>query len=396
MEVLRLIPPQEASGLADEGLGTSGGKRMHVSEEEGEPAKRPRATGTATKGVRFDQISNPMQLFNTLVGVNDCPLIGSLSAIPNKVVPKLYIDVGLRGPPQLTLTFKWPGSEGSVISFQRWCIDDHDKGGFVIKDLAIEYLKDIPPNHVSNDKEVLDLCPEPLRQDLVCITMQVTSHKSGFFAGQEKWKAHEENRQAAETLNIILKRDKDYEIQIWALTSLKDKNLNQTCFSVLRSLFEQRAPPLLPAHDRDGKDFLTFSKGARLATGGFTKKAKGTPRSKPHKPSTEGQVEWTNMPMPRFGFDLASALSASRHTSDAGGDKTRMGVKSQHTSTPESMALDTQTESPSASAPIAARISPPRPFGKGLRPPSNVPKGFLESSDESDEEDEEDKEDGEV
>ncbi len=100
--------------------------------------------------------------------------------------------------------------------------------------------------------------------------------------------------------------------------------------------------------------------------------------------------------MPRFGFDLASALSASRHTSNAGGDKTRMGVKPQHTSTPESMALDTQTESPSASAPIAARISPPRPFGKGLRPPSNVPKGFLESSDESDEEDEEDKEDGEV
>lgn len=111
--------------------GSSLGKRRRPSQKE-EMAKKARTSRDPAKGFEFSSARNPSQKIDCLVQVNQGTLNGDLTLQASGIAARLTLDAGLRGTVSFHLSMYAGGRGAQETAKQKWDIDDHIDGGWVI------------------------------------------------------------------------------------------------------------------------------------------------------------------------------------------------------------------------------------------------------------------------
>ena len=229
-------------------------KRKRLSDDL-DLGQSKKARPIETQASMFDcyRIRNPRERLESIVQVNDGPLIG-LPLEPS-CSPMLWLDAGLRGDPSLGLVFYLPGGKTGEICNQRWSLDDHVEGKWVIQQLSIGRMEDEAPGHPSRNLEVREQCPEDRHELLYFVELTVNGHKKGFLNSKRLQNSNMLQAEA-NSLRVLSKTGVGCRVRVWFFIEPKENYLREQCLQVLMELFQQRTRPLSLVENRNGRSYM--------------------------------------------------------------------------------------------------------------------------------------------
>ena len=196
-----------------------------------------------------------------------------------------------------------------MSAMQKWYVDDHVHGRFVIQDLAFTRVSAQGPDHPSRD--VLKDYPKVLQDDLLCVELSLLSHKEGFYKRDDFVKSNCSS-QFLESMNMMFRDTNDYTVRIWLLMKKDPERTEPAICREIQKLFLLRNAPLSRARANDEDPFIRSIEGETMASLRQLRSEKDVPLSSREvlaHVAAMGSSTDANRLAPSFGFNVAVQAS---------------------------------------------------------------------------------------
>ena len=240
--------PQQVASVRSSLSGLAGPAENHSSVEESADREQNLVSSSSPQPTWcFADMANPGTYDIECVFVVDN---GPIWNYP-EAKPFLEIDCGIYGSPCIGLRFI--GHDSVELGQTHWGIADVLKGNWLIRSLAIEFVKDQidDSNSFICHPDAIKAFPDVETQlhRLICITVDVFDGRCRHCDPNMEAKVPQEGRRSFET---IFEGSRSYVIRIWFMIPQSFPDMNYRCLQVLLGLMSQRIRPLSPLLDRTG------------------------------------------------------------------------------------------------------------------------------------------------